>query len=164
MYCNNCGREIRENELFCPACGKENSPLDVFEIKAEPIHEVTYTEEEKSRDRRCGLGKAITGAALALVSFFVSYIGFVVSAVMSITYEVSPAGIIFCLGGLAISIISIVFGAKSIGTFKRLSNEGRAKPIATLIIGIESLVSGIAMTFLAVVFSLMLLLVAASVG
>ena len=162
MYCTACGREISDLDAFCPACGKENLSIGIIP-KADPEPSApTYTEEQRSKDRRCGLGRAITGAVLAIVSVILSYIGFVVGVILCMEFD-DALGIMFFFLAIAVAvalcIVAIVFGARSIGTFIRLSREGRAKPIATLIIGIDSLVSGVVSLFASIVYVLLELLI-----
>ena len=158
MYCKNCGRELRPDTIFCSACGHQVQEIHQY-TPANTVPE--YTDEEKSRDRRRGLGKAIVGTVFSLVSVFLLVFGCMFYAIGLEYYDedVIFAGLFFMMTALPLSIISIVFGAKSIGAFKRNGREGKARPIATLILGIESLSSGIIMTFMNFVYIMLFLVV-----
>ena len=63
------------------------------------------------------------------------------------------------LGSIAPQIISLVFGIKSINVFKRNKREGRAKPVATLVLGIVGTIGGAVGIYLWVVFIFLLSLI-----
>ena len=133
MYCKKCGTYIDGESELCPACQAQedfNFNNNTNVINNEPI----YTEEEKSKDRRAGLSTAITGCVFGAVSSFLVGIG------MGLV-EVAPAvGIIFSLIAVVFSVLALVKGIQSINVFKDSTKTGKAKPIATLILGIVSVV------------------------
>lgn len=83
-----------------------------------------------------GFGKALTSTLLGFFGFIFSIICFASSAV--------GGGIIgfifFYPAALTMAIISLIFGIKSISTFKARGRACCAKPIATLILGIVGVV------------------------
>ena len=133
MYCKKCGTYIDGESELCPACQAQedfNFNNNTNVTNNEPI----YTEEEKSKDRRAGLSTAITGCVFGAVSSFLVGIG------MGLI-EVAPAvGIIFSLIAVVFSVLALVKGIQSIKTFINFSKQGKAKPIATLIVGIGGVV------------------------
>ena len=102
-----------------------------------------------------GFGKALASTilgAVATVLVFICYYIIGVSFAGSLGVFGSVALLFAILGFvpacIATSIISIVFGIKSIKTFANSKNNGRAKPIATLILGINGLADGALSAFL----------------
>ncbi|MBQ2768477.1 MAG: zinc ribbon domain-containing protein [Clostridia bacterium] len=154
MFCRFCGKELEENAAFCGNCGAPvgNKTAEKSEKVAEPF----FAEEKPLpavNPRMEGFGKALTGTILSFVGmvfFFIAcaliagaetyeydyYYGYSYSYVYE---EDLIASLFFVIGAIVLGIISVVFGAKSIATFKRTQGQ---KPIATLILGIVSLAEG----------------------
>ncbi len=176
MYCKYCGKFIETDAEVCPECLAQRSeaqpekkevveqapaqaieqpapaPIEVKEevsapapapVQATPVQAVPVAPAPQQNTATAGLGKAITGAALAFVGFIFAIVGMELSII-------PEAGIILnLLFALPMSIIGLVFGVKSIKTFKQVCKEGGRKPIATLICGIAGVVfSGNALLFI----------------
>ena len=118
-------------------------------------------------NRRYGLGRAITAQILASVSIFAGIIAMYVIVFSLIGFElekdfgasVLSMGFFFSVGCIAMSVVALVLGIKSIKCFKQRT----PRPIATLILGISSVVeasSGIIVAFYDLFFILIALLVA----
>ena len=138
---------MRREDYFCPACGAENFGT-VYDSPNENVYENTYygyseqrpvfSEEEQSKDRRYGLGGAITAAVMAAVSTFMLFIALVLGELG----ESTAATVINFLMAVP-GVLALVFGFRSITAFRKNVSEGRAKPIATLIMGIVGATTGI---------------------
>jgi hypothetical protein len=132
MYCKKCGKFIgNEDADICQEC------LAKEEVKTEPVAEII----EQKGSRTTGLPKAIASGCLTIGSIIFIYIALFFSLVSL------GAMLVFTVMSIAMGIIAIVFGAKSIATFKRESRENRIKPIPTLIIGIASLATSSILVF-----------------
>ncbi len=82
-----------------------------------------------------GFGKALTSTILSFFAIIFSGIALGFSAV---GFGMGAIGLVlFYPGAIAMSVISLIFGIKSITTFKARSKAGCAKPIATLVLGIN---------------------------
>ena len=130
MYCKYCGTYVEGESDVCPNCkSKENLNNNAL-IDNTP----TYTEQEKYNDRRAGLKGGIAGCILG-------FIGSITSGIALGLVEFFPViSIIFVLISIALAIVSLLKGIQSIKTFISFSKQGKAKPIATLILGIVSIV------------------------
>lgn len=107
--------------------------------------DLTVEDIPDPNNRKYGLGRAIAAQILATVSVFVGIIALyaVVFSLVGFSEEVEELGIPALLFGffstvgcIAMSIIAIVLGVKSIKCFKKRT----PRPIATLILGISSVV------------------------
>ena len=164
MFCRFCGKQIEDGSAFCAGCGakieKEEKVAEPSVVEEKKETEPFFFEEEKAQPiapvanpRMEGFGKALTGTILSFVGmvfFFIActliagaetyeydyYYGYSYSYVYE---EDLIASLFFVIGAIVLGIISVVFGAKSIATFKRTQGQ---KPIATLILGIVSLAEG----------------------
>lgn len=169
MFCRFCGKQIEDDSAFCGNCGaaieKEEEPVK----KAEEVAEPFFAEEKPLpavNPRMEGFGRALTGVIFTVVAMVLliyacvfidgaqrynSYYG------MYTSEEDVIAAFFLLMGSIALSIISVVFGAKSIGTFKRVQRE---KPVATLVLGIISLAEGALILFVNTIlfFPLLILL------
>jgi uncharacterized membrane protein HdeD (DUF308 family) len=65
----------------------------------------------------------------------------------------------FLVAAIPLGIIAIVKGAKSIGAFKEMGRQNRARPVATLIMGIIGLALGaVSLLMVVIVFFTVVLL------
>jgi len=165
MYCTRCGKEINYDSRFCVDCAKQlayEATLAASRIEAEekknadsaapvaPNSEVALAPAQASAvveapavvaapaanapaEPNNGLGKAIAALIMSNVGFFVGY--------FSIFFAIfAPGlGILMLLGGVALAVVSLIFGIKCIKTFTTFSRAGLKKPVATLVMGIISL-------------------------
>ena len=128
MYCKYCGTYVEGESDVCPNCkSKENLNNNAL-IDNTP----TYTEQEKYNDRRAGLKGSIISTIFGEVGFALVYF-----AMMALEPVVS---LFFMLASIPFTIIALITGINRIKLFKRLCKEGRSKPIATLILGINGVV------------------------
>lgn len=146
MFCRFCGKQIEDDAAFCGNCGAAIKA----EKGAEPFFSpATPTPAPVEGNRMEGFGKALTGAIFSFVS---TVLFFVIVELMAgsegynyyygydVYYEENIiAAFILLFPAIALGVLSVVFGAKSIGTFKRAQG---VKPIPTLICGIISLAEG----------------------
>jgi len=150
MFCRFCGKELEENAAFCGNCGAPvgNKTAEKSEKVAEPF----FAEEKPLpavNPRMEGFGKALTGTILSFVGMVLFFVvcALIVGAeeynyYYDYTYvreEDLIAALFLLLGAIALGVVSVVFGVKSIKTFKNAQGQ---KPIATLILGIISLAEG----------------------
>lgn len=173
MFCRNCGKPTPNGEMMCRDClAEQNAQPQQEEPFAELNNNTrqqpstnqpfqTYTQPPmyppfqpappKSGNRMEGFGKALTATILSNVGFVFAYIALIVLA-MATEYgydtiyfsEISGPSFFCALIAIGLAIPSIILGAQSIKTFKTAKAENRVKPIATLILGIVGLASGIA--------------------
>jgi len=147
MYCKKCGKEMRREDYFCPTCGAENFTTVYDAPRADAgntygsyadntAQRATYaynyrSEEEREADRKRGIGGAIVSVIMAGATMFVLMI-----LLMTMATENLVLMGVFLLLSLATGIVGLVFGLKSIFTFRTMVREGRAKPVPTLVMGI----------------------------
>ena len=151
MYCKKCGTYIDGESELCPAC-KAQEDFNFDNNTTVVDNTPTYTEEEKYNDRRAGLKGGIAGCILG-------FIGSIITGIALGLVEFFPVpSIIFILISVALNVISLIKGIQSIKTFINFSKQGKAKPIATLILGIVSLAFSIENFIL--IFFIFLILIA----
>ena len=148
MYCKYCGTYVEGESDVCPNCkSKENLNNNVF-VDNTP----TYTEQEKYNDRRAGLKSSIISTIFGEVGFALVYIALIVVALEPVV------SLFFMLASIPFTIIALIKGINCIKLFKRLCKEGRSKPIATLVLGINGVVmAGLSLFFLFLTFDLFLI-------
>ena len=105
--------------------------------------DLTVEDIPHPENRKYGLGRAITAAILSAVSVTIgvvamyviifSMLGFELDA-ENIGYSIAFIGSALAAASLAMSVVALVLGIKSIKCFKKKT----PRPIATLIIGIGS--------------------------
>ena len=151
MYCRKCGRRIDYDALICRECEEEQR-------RSAESQQVEQTVNASVRpapvgNRKEGFGKALASTIMGSVSFFVFIIALVVMSVASALYISSTTyygtsgytagmliGFVLLFASLGVSIVSLIFGIQSIKCFVKAKNEGRAKPVATLVCGIVGIV------------------------
>lgn len=160
MYCRKCGKEIFYDAPICKEC--EEAEL-FFNFNEQPIN----FQQEPVGDRKEGFGKALTATILGVIAVFISAIAFGVVTALIEQYtanyyydttaigSIVAVGVVFSLIAVGLSIPSLILGIKSIKVFKLAVNEGRVKPIATLVLGIVGVATS-ALAFLYVLLSLSL--------
>lgn len=149
MYCKKCGKFTDNQDGLCEDCKTKESVnttnnVDTLNtVDTPPV----YTEEQKSADRRLGLGGAIASAVMGFVAFIISYISIFLSALIPVL------SLFLMVAVIVLGIISLTKGIKSITIFIKNGKEKRARPIATLIVGIGGIVfSGFAFLFTIISF------------
>lgn len=187
MYCSNCGQWMEGDKKLCKACedalAKASAPMDeTTEETADtagvpptdggvpPYHgEVPpygyyynnqgyyqpgmngyYSTEPDPTNRMYGFGKALTSTILSFFAVLFAYIAMIAGLIEP------TAGVVLLLFSLPCTVIAFVYGLKSINTF-RARKATCAKPIPTLILGIE----GVSSSGAAIIMSLFALLMIA---
>ena len=145
MYCNKCGKEI-ENGFLCEECAViekpctetyDEAPVKEAEV-TEPVETIASACEQNTnplpepQNRMFGFGKALASTILSTVGFIFVYIGMIFSMVEP------GAGLPLILLSMPLVIIPLIFGILSIKVFME-RKATCAKPIPTLILGIEGL-------------------------
>ncbi len=135
-------------------------------------------------DKKEGFGKALTATIMGCIGMFISFIVLCVMVALveefSLAYEewetiygssyaypeevlvdggvgMLVVSIFFTLVSLGLAIPSLILGIKSIKCFSHARKEGRAKPVATLVLGIVGVVAS-ALTLLYVLINYLLAL------
>ncbi len=164
-YCRFCGNELADDSVFCSACGtkvaqevkKEESEAPTEQFQGQYSYGYSSAPVEQKPSGVYGLGKAIAGAVCAFISFIFA----MATEVMwfatddygynDLNFDQSIAGATVALSviAMAIGVVGIVLGAKSINNFKYAKNTWGTKPIATLVLGIVGLAYSIISVFVA---------------
>lgn len=149
MYCSKCGKQIDYNALVCKEC--ENAEMISVETEPKPYVQPIIG------NRKEGFRHALISTIVGSITFFLSLIALSVASVAleeyanSLFYNNFHKGIstvstvlaFLCIGG---AIPALILGIMSIRCFICAKNEGRAKPVATLVCGIVGVVMS-ALTF-----------------
>ncbi len=102
----------------------------------------------KPGSRKEGFGKALASTILGVIGFvfaMIAYFGFVVGAAED---SMLGLGITFMIFTCPFAIIALVNGIRSIKVFSACKKEGKVKPIATLVLGINGVVyAGLAILY-----------------
>ena len=87
-FCVNCGKELKEQEKFCPECGAENG-TEKFEetIVSNPV--------PRYKVAKCFTVFGKIGPIFGLISFIIAFIPFV----NVFSSQIGPVGIVFCCLG-----------------------------------------------------------------
>lgn len=144
------------------------------------------TQTQKEGSIMAGFGPALTGTILSVVGFIFVLIAFVMGTMVAASeivpgdaisyYEtlypdtvflaqemiqpLKSAGWFFWISGIAMTIISLILGIKSIKTFVKAKREGlRKKPIPALAIGINTIILAGVTIFYALLALIMLLVI-----
>lgn len=133
-YCRKCGKKLEDNSGLCENCRNEEL---VFGDGSEEIMSTVSQEGKKD-----GFVKALLSVILPYAAsvLFGMVLGVIIGLGLLDTLQKSGIVIVGMLF-IAPMVISIIFGIQSIKTFVRNKREGKAKPIATLILGIIGLVT-----------------------
>ena len=71
MFCSNCGKEIREDDAFCPYCGmKQNSTVENSNINLSS----TESSDEKTA-RTCGILSIVFGCLGGIIGIILGIVG-----------------------------------------------------------------------------------------
>ena len=87
-FCVNCGKELKEEEKFCPDCGTENGTEEAKETII-PNPAPTY------KVAKCFTVFGKIGPIFGLISFIIAFIPFV----NVFSSQIGPLGIVFCCLG-----------------------------------------------------------------
>ena len=137
---------MRKEDYFCPFCGAENFAT-VYDstytyaqnnTNTEQRSSYTYTSaDEESRDRKYGIRGAICAVIMAGVTTLMLSCA-LISAIMEFVLGMG----VFLFLAFGTGIVAGILGIKSVNAYKRMVREGRAKPVATLVMGIIGMVIG----------------------
>lgn len=96
----------------------------------------TADPKEDPNNRMYGFGKALASTIVSSFGFLFSLLAFATSAT-----GLSIVGLVlFYPGAIAMSVVSLVLGIKSIKAFRARCKQNCAKPVATLVLGIVGVV------------------------
>ena len=174
MYCTKCGKEI-EAGTVCRECMEAESGVNANAGYHQP-EQPTYAQPVQPIQPTYGYGNSyqpyapslpepgnrMYGFGKALASTIISYIGFIfvyVALILSTMEYEGGVGLVMAIISLPLIIIPLIMGIKSIGVFNQ-RKATCAKPIATLILGINGLAMAACsalMDFILMVVALMLL-------
>ena len=105
-----------------------------------------YSNPNQPKDtkslKKNGFGKALAGTILGNIGFIIAYFIIIAFNGLYSLDEAASAVIVGFIFTLPPAIISLVFGVKSINTFKATNSTYKVKPIPTLILGIVATVAG----------------------
>ena len=145
-YCVRCGKKLDDDSGLCEDCRKQQQNQTTEIAHSEVTADQVTATEEQTVGRMEGFGRALTSVILSAVGVVVALIFFFLAC--------SGSGfalfMLFC--ALAPQIISLVLGIKSIKVFNRNKQEGRAKPVATLVLGIVGTVKSAVGMYIWIVF------------
>ena len=149
MFCTNCGKPTEGDSTLCSSCiaamrAQEENKAPEVEIQnqpapqaneATPIAETVYryASEPAPSNQKLGLGPAIAATVISEVGAMLAYIFYFVAL-----YAPVPGMLLSIFLAGPMFVVSLILGISSIKCAK--SAVGR-KPIATLILGIVSVVS-----------------------
>ena len=127
-----------------------NQPYDyVYQnYNQAPTAYYDYNNPNQPKDgkslKKNGFGKALAGTILGAIGFIIAY--FIIIAIgeyLGYDYaEIASMAVVGFVFTLPAGIISLVFGVKSINTFKATNSTYKVKPIPTLVLGIVETVAG----------------------
>ena len=160
MYCSKCGRPTENNQTLCNECLQMQNPQGSYYANnnyAAPGYNNYAPAAPVVHPGKRAFGKALTSTILSTIALIVAWILFAAvqanSAVSYYSYyyyyywDPTP-NIIGNLLVLAPAIISIIFGAKSLGESKGLTAKGMTRHVPSFILGLIGLIQGIAAALL----------------
>ena len=183
-YCRKCGKRIENDDGYCEECRNRDLIFGSYETtgqsprneeipasgqekeeKKEQLVVPSQVAEEKPNEqsgRMDGFGLALTSAILGTVALGI--LACVLQLILLAIESGSNYGaavivtIPFAVIGIILSIppaiIGLVFGIKSIKTFAGNKKNGRALPIATLVLGIYGVVNTAVVLLIIAIMSL----------
>ena len=161
MYCRNCGKEIDYVAPICKECEEKERLL-----RGLAASKAQAEKPAQTGDRKEGFSKALASTIIGAVAFFISMVVMVMLLAAAEEFQYyDVSGItttctvlsVLTLGG---SIPALIFGIKSIKCFINAKNEGRIKPIPTLVCGIV----GVVLSGLTILYSLLAFVLCAAMG
>ena len=145
MYCRKCGKQIDYDSEFCLDCrAEEQAYIQIIESHTHTNSEAQQAAPAQKGARMFGFKRALTSTIMgfaSIVAFYVSFI-FLLLFLSDTTESASTVLLIivffipFACIGVALCIISLIFGIKSITVSRKRYKEGYPTPIATLVLGI----------------------------
>lgn len=151
MYCRKCGKQIDYDAEICVEC-QENEELFTRtdeSVVSESAPENEYVEQQSCAPEKEENGSRMFGFGLALAAVIVAQFatGFISGMFGSIT-EISEslAGewlivlLVLCPIAIGMSVFTLIAGIKSVKRYANCCNQGKVKPIPTLVLGIAAIV------------------------
>ncbi len=125
---------------YCIRCGKEN--FNDGEICNDCMSAQNSVAVEQKGSYTTGLSGAIWGASIGTAGLVLVIIDMFVAAmgVASQNAGIKILAVLMLSASIACAVVGMVLGVKAITTFRVACANGDKKPIATLIVGIESVV------------------------
>ena len=163
MFCRKCGKQIDYEAEFCKECQE----MDAFFGDNKPTVEEPslIVEQEKpvlEGNRKEGFGKALAATIMGAIAYFFVIIALGILTSMLggdlddlemmpyesiheltvISYDPTLMAIMLITAGISIflAIPSLILGIQSIKCFFRQKKAGKVRPVATLVLGIVSVV------------------------
>lgn len=155
MYCKKCGKLLPGEADLCRDCfDQANKAAQQTPYYGRPPVVAVPVDRD---NRMYGFGKALASTIMSESAFFALLFSFFFFLEM-VVIEGGPIevmiGFISYLAVVALIVIALILGIKSIGTYSRRSREGCAKPVATLVLGIIGVVGSALALFYALYFGI----------
>ena len=157
MYCKYCGKPTDNQDGVCQDCliGKQKQEDNFFD---EPPTNINYANQQSPEEinKRFGFGPALASTILGSIGYVVAIIILETLAIFIEYHEDFSSLIAVSILCLAMGVVSLILGIKSIQRFKTAKNKG-VKPIPTLILGIVGVVSAAVTLFIWFIFFCLIL-------
>lgn len=164
MFCRKCGKQIDYDAVCCKECQEMD---EFFGSDTPAVEEPSFpVQQEKpvlEGSRKEGLGKALAATILGGIAYFfvlialgmltnmfgdlddlemMPYLYSSSEVITPIAYDSTVMAIMLALTGIALilAIPSLILGIQSIKCFGRQKQEGKVRPVATLVLGIVAVV------------------------
>ena len=158
MYCKKCGKFITSDAVLCNECTEEMLKNEQGFTKTEQTYTAKpQTQTVQKGSSMQGFGKALAAAIIPEVAAAVGMIGFIVgvSGLPKAT-GIYSVGAFVMFVSIALCVVAIVFGAKSISLANSLARDGYKRPIATMVCGIVGLAAAILVAFMLALYLIVL--------
>lgn len=120
-----------------------------------PAEPPKVSQQQYAADKKKGFGKALAATIIGAIGYFIADFANALVELFSMgsslsevaqTPDVLSVIAIFCmvLAGVALipGVLAVVFGAQSIGVYRRAIKELKAKPVPTFVLGLIGLILG----------------------
>ena len=123
--------------------------------KQKPAEPPKVSQQQYAADKKKGFGKALAATIIGAIGYFIADLANALVELFSMgsslnevaqTPDVLSVIAVFCmvLAGVALipGVLAVVFGAQSIGVYRRAIKELKAKPVPTFVLGLIGLILG----------------------
>lgn len=145
-----------ENVLSEYSSFMKGSPELTAEPKTQkPAEPPKVSQQQYAADKKKGFGKALAATIIGAIGYFIADLANALVELFSMgsslnevaqTPDVLSVIAVFCmvLAGVALipGVLAVVFGAQSIGVYRRAIKELKAKPVPTFVLGLIGLILG----------------------